>query len=100
MKWYRKLLRLPEKSDNLYKSKEPEPEETLGQWRERIESDILKIRGSKIIEDPYITYFFNYCVYCNQFSPDGCFNVTGMLYAEDVLYCSKLRLNNKLLQKK
>lgn len=100
MTWYRKLLGLPEKSDELYKSKESEPEETLEQWRERVKDMFLKKHGSKITEDPCITYILNYCVHCNGFSPKECYNRNGSINTDVILTCSKLRLNNKLLQKK
>jgi hypothetical protein len=78
--------------------KEEADKKTLEKWRNEIEDRCLNLRGSKISESPYITYFFKHCKYCCEFVPDGCFDNDGHVYINCILKCSKLRLNMKLLQ--
>ena len=73
-------------------------EKTLKKWREEVTNKRLKIRDSKVNESPYTTYFFRYCLYCDNFRPNCCFIGTGNLFWKDVDSCSKLRLNNELLE--
>ena len=100
MTWLRKILGLPEPGDELNKSKEPE-QETLEEWRLDVENKRLKIRGSKLNESPYTEYFFKYCQYCHNFSPESaCFEKDGTSYIENLLHCSKLRVNMKKLDER
>ena len=77
---------------------EHKQEETLEEWRKKVENERLKIRGSKLNESPYTTYFFKYCQYCHNFSPtSSCFTKEGNNYIENLSRCSKLRVNIKKL---
>ena len=93
----RKILGLPEPGDELNKDNEPEPEETLEEWKEKVENKFLKVRGNKVNEEPYLTYFFKYCQYCNSFQPIICFTQSGKIKSEQMLECSNIRLNIKKL---
>ena len=78
--------------------KEEANKKALEEWRSEAENIYLKIRGSKVNESPYTTYFFKYCQHCHNFRPDDCFSNNGYIYTERVLRCSELRLTIKLLQ--
>lgn len=72
----------------------------LGDWRIKTNNMYLKIRDGKDNEAPYVTYFFEHCQYCSEFLPESCFNKQGIINANAMLLCSKLRLRIKLLQEK
>lgn len=102
MSWWKKLSdtneRLYNTQLNMYNFKKTKKEKTLEEWRNETKNIYLKICGSEVNESPYITYFFKYCQYCDEFLPESCFNRQSIINVKAMLLCSKLRLNIKLLQ--
>ena len=79
-------------------AKEEADKKTLEEWRSETENKYLKIRDNDTNASPYITYFFRYCRYCDEFLPENCFNEQSIINAKAMLLCSEVRLNMKLLQ--
>ena len=96
IKKLREFLGLSTYDDHI--EKENADKISLEKWRSEIGDRCLILRGSKINESPYITYFFKHCQYCCEFVPNGCFDNDGHVYIDSILKCSKVRLNMKLLQ--
>ena len=79
-------------------AKEEASKKALEEWRNETKNIYSKICGNEANASPYITYFFKYCQYCDEFLPENCFNKQSLINAKAVLLCSKVRLNIKLLQ--
>lgn len=91
------LARILNKHKETYDIKESKQEETLEEWKLDVENKFLKVRGNKVNEDPYVTYFFKYCQCCYDFRPGACFHESGIIKSENMLECSELRVNIKKL---
>lgn len=74
-------------------TKDINQEADLEDWRKETKNMFWKVRECDKNEEPYTTYFFDYCQYCNSFKPIVCFTNDGKIIIERVLNYSKLTLN-------